>query len=170
MYLIKRLLFVFTFFVCYSSQAQDFIGLTKQRAGKKLERMTGRMKYNALITETDSTLTYSIRDTAVSHYDKALYFDGSGKCYKEVTNTFCGQCYRESTEIPVSKSIFRWAPIDSITFIARPPYRCFLTLNEKSFSWQVDKSDIEKSQYRNLFEEARRAKKAQSKQKKAIGS
>ncbi|MCX6263115.1 MAG: hypothetical protein NTZ47_01050 [Bacteroidetes bacterium] len=62
---------------------------------KTLKKFTTKNHYNAIITETDSSIFFLLRDTTVFNYDKYYHFAMSGLCDLEFSSYSCDSCFRE---------------------------------------------------------------------------
>lgn len=149
------LLISLSLFKISSVYAQGYIDLTKKKALEKLQENRNKIKnIHINISETDSTLAYSIRDSAMQNLDFTLFFDKNGKCYRESNILSCDSCYQKFLGNVLSNKYFRWTKIDSNTYFARFPYHLILTTNAGKDSFEIRRSDLIGKEYRRLVNRA----------------
>ena len=62
---------------------------------KTLKKFTAKNRYNAIISETDSSIVFLLRDSTVFNYDKYYHFSKSGICDLEFSSYSCDSCFLE---------------------------------------------------------------------------
>lgn len=78
------LLLLFNICIAQVALSQGYINLTKEKARKKLEKTKAHnSNTNIVLQESDTTLSYLLRDSAVQNFDLLLFFDNKNRCYKE---------------------------------------------------------------------------------------
>ena len=140
-----------------SAVSQGYINLTKKKALEKLETIRANNKgVNIVISETDTTLLYLVRDSTMKSLDFILLFDQSGKCYKETNKLSCDSCYQILLSNVLSDKYYRWTKIDSNTYFARFPYRLILTTKlDQAFSFEIRRSELSGKEYRKTVKNAK---------------
>lgn len=130
--------------------AQGYIDQTKEKARKKLEKSRAHNAgVNILIEETDSTLSYLVRDKAVQNLDILLFFDNKNRCYKERKVLTCDSCYQKFLNNMLADKYYRWTKINDSTYYARFPYRIILdTRPVGEYTLELKRSDIPGNAYR----------------------
>lgn len=138
------------------SFSQNYINLTKSKSRKNLEKF--KLRYsdlNIIIQETDTTLSYLLRDTSVQNLDIVLSFDKNSKCYKEKFILTCDSCYQKFIANILSDKYYRWTKIDSSTYFARFPYRIICNKKtDKDFAFDIRRSDLAGEEYRKKIRQA----------------
>lgn len=132
------------------AHSQGYIDLTKEKARKKLEKTKAHnSNINILLQESDTTLSYLVRDSSVQNFDLLLFFDNNNRCYKEKKILTCDSCYQKFLNNILSDKYYRWTKIDTTTYFARFPYRIILdTRSEKAFTLELRRSELAGSEYR----------------------
>lgn len=130
--------------------SQGYIDLTKEKARKKLEKTkVHNSNINILLQESDTTLSYLVRDSSVQNFDLLLFFDNKNRCYKEKKILTCDSCYQQFLENILSDKYYRWTKINATTYFSRFPYRIILeTSLAKEFTLELKRSDLAGSEYR----------------------
>ena len=138
------------------SYSQNYIDQSKSKARERLEKSKTKEKnIHIIIEETDNSLAFLIRDTAVQNLDFLLYFDSKGKCYKEKSVFTCDSCYQKFIARVLKDKYSRWTKIDSTTYFARFPFRMMLyTKIEEPFSFEIRRSEMDGKAYRKTVRDA----------------
>ena len=146
------LLLLATVSVITISYSQSYIDATKKTAKESLENTRKLDKeLNININETDTTLTYLIRDSSVQNFDFILYFDKKGKCYKEKNILTCDSCYQKFIQDALSNKHYRWTKINSTTYFTNYPHRARIIFNtkaDKEFSFEIFRSEMTVEEYK----------------------
>ncbi len=130
-YLMKgTFLFIITFCLIQDIYSQGFINSNKSKAKKYLLKHIEKEKINNIITETDTSITFLIRDTSVQNLDLILKFDAQGKCYEELRTLSCDSCYDKILTQTLNEKIWGWEKIDSKTYFSKFSKRLSLSLQE----------------------------------------
>lgn len=138
-----------------SSFSQGYVNTTKSKAKEMLSKYERRTKRHTIIKETDSTITFLLRDSSVQNFDLLLHFDTKDKCDKEVSVLSCDSCYQKLLKLTISNKFYRWVKIGNETYFARFPYRLILkTKIDKEFSYEIRRNDIVGNEYRRNIRKA----------------
>lgn len=148
----KRILLFMLLMSCISTVAlaQGYIDQAKEKARKKLEKSRAHNAgVNILIEESDSTLSYLVRDKAVQNLDILLFFDNKNRCYKERKVLTCDSCYQKFLNNMLADKYYRWTKINDSTYYARFPYRIILeTRQAGEYTLELRRSDMPGNEYR----------------------
>ncbi len=140
------------FGICMSqlSFAQGYIDLTREKARKKLEKTkVHNSNMNILLQESDTTLSYLVRDSSVQNFDLLLFFDNNNRCYKEKKVLTCDSCYQKFLDNILSDKYYRWTKINNSTYYSRFPYRIILeTRLAGEYTLELKRSDMTGNEYR----------------------
>lgn len=140
------------FGICMSqlSLAQGYIDLTREKARKKLEKTKAHnSNMNILLHESDTTLSYLVRDSSVQNFDLLLFFDNKNRCYKEKKVLTCDSCYQKFLDNILSDKYYRWTKINNSTYYSRFPYRIILeTRLAGEYTLELKRSDMTGNEYR----------------------
>jgi hypothetical protein len=140
------------FGICMSQLllAQGYIDLTREKARKKLEKTKAHnSNMNILLQESDTTLSYLVRDSSVQNFDLLLFFDNNNRCYKEKKVLTCDSCYQKFLDNILSDKYYRWTKINNSTYYSRFPYRIILeTRLAGEYTLELKRSDMPGNEYR----------------------
>lgn len=136
--------------------SQGYIDLSKEKARKKLEKTKAHnSNMNILLQESDTTLSYLVRDSSVQHFDLLLFFDNKNRCYKEKKILTCDSCYQQFLNNILSDKYYRWTKINATTYFARFPYRIILdTRLANEFTLELKRSNLSGAEYRSTVRKA----------------
>jgi len=102
---------------CYS---QDFIHLEKGKARNKLEKYREvRKNLNTDIKETDSSLTFLLRDSSIRPLDIILVFDKNGKCKTETHIWNCDSCLQKYKNKVLDDKHYQWNKITASLYVSK---------------------------------------------------
>ncbi len=147
----KIILAVVTLFLLGVAQAQGFINLNKIEAKTDLAKFIAKEKLQTVTTETDSTLTFLIRDSAKQNLDMVLHFDALGKCYKETRRLSCDSCYQKIVNNTLSNKSYQWKKVGDKTYVSKYSKGLVLTmLAEGSFSFVIQRSGLTRKEFKRL--------------------
>lgn len=147
------LLLLFNICIAQVALSQGYINLTKEKARKKLEKTKAHnSNTNIVLQESDTTLSYLLRDSAVQNFDLLLFFDNKNRCYKEKKILTCDSCYQKFLNNILSDKYYRWTKINATTYFSRFPYRIILeTRLAKEFTIELKRSDLARAEYRIIL-------------------
>jgi hypothetical protein len=148
----KIALTIVTLFLLGTIHAQGFINLNKTGSKKYLAKFSTKEKLQTATTETDSTLTFLIRDSAKQNLDLLLHFDALGKCYKETRVLSCDSCYQKMVNNTLSNKTYQWKKVDDKTYVSKYSKGLVLTLlADGAFSFVIQRSGLGRKEYRRQF-------------------
>lgn len=149
------LLFLFKIVLIQSCFSQRFINSTKSKSKEIFLKYEAKNNLKTIVNETDSSLTFLLRDSSVQNLDFILHYDNQGKCDKEKTALSCDSCYHKILDNVIHDKYCRWTKIDNETYFSRFPYRLILKTNgDKKFCYEIRRSDIEAHEYRQKIKNA----------------
>jgi len=148
----KIILAIVTLFLLGIAHAQGFINLNKTGSKNYLAKFSAKEKLQTATAETDSTLTFLIRDSAKQNLDLLLHFDALGKCYKETRVLSCDYCYQKMVNNTLSNKTYQWKKVDDKTYVSKYSKGLVLTLlAEGTFSFVIQRSELGRKEYRRQF-------------------
>ncbi|MBN8782035.1 MAG: hypothetical protein ABS85_09695 [Sphingobacteriales bacterium SCN 48-20] len=148
----KIILAIVTLFLLGIAHAQGFINLNKTGSKNYLAKFSAKEKLQTATAETDSTLTFLIRDSAKQNLDLLLHFDALGKCYKETRVLSCDSCYQKMVNNTLSNKTYQWKKVDDKTYVSKYSKGLVLTLlAEGTFSFVIQRSELGRKEYRRQF-------------------
>ena len=148
----KIILAIVTLFLLGIAHAQGFINLNKTGSKNYLAKFSAKEKLQTATAETDSTLTFLIRDSAKQNLDLLLHFDALGKCYKETRVLSCDSCYQKMVNNTLSNKTYQWKKVDDKTYVSKYSKGLVLTLlAEGTFSFVIQRSELGRKEYRRRF-------------------
>jgi len=123
--------------------AQNYINATKNKSKRNLAFFSKIKKYHTTLTETDTSISFQLRDPTVQNLDIVLHFDPAGRCDREVTVFYCDSCYRKSiNNIAINKQ-YNWRKLNDKTYISETPYLLLWTpLLNIQYAYLLERSDL----------------------------
>ena len=144
-----------TIVLTITGYAQNYINSTKSASKKVFVKYMDRQKYQATINETDSSLTFLLRDPKVQNLDIFLHFDDQGKCDREVQTLSCDSCYHKYLNNILASDYYRWTQVDTNTYFAKSHKRLILTTGlDKPFSFMTRRSTLTNNDYKQRIKNA----------------
>jgi len=138
-----------------TGHAQGYINSTKSASKKVFVKYMDKQKYQATINETDSSLTFLLRDPKVQNLDIFLHFDDRGKCEWEVQSLSCDSCYQKYLNNILASDYYRWTQVDTNTYFAKSHKRLILTTGlDKPFSFMTRRSTLTNNDYKQRIKNA----------------
>lgn len=148
-------LLILLLLIASNSYSQEYILRDKAFAKKSFAKYSVKRKVKTIVNETDTTISFLVRDSSVQNLDIILHYDKLGKCDSEQYLLSCDSCYQKFLKETLSNPFCRWTKIDANTYFARFPYRVILTAKlENSYSYLMEKSKMEGSVYRKIVRES----------------
>lgn len=136
--------------------AQDYVNLTRTVAKNTFAKYAGAQQLQTTTEETDSTITFLVRDPRVEKLDIILHFDGRGKCDIEERHLSCNVCYDEFINNTLNNRKYKWKRINSNTFFARAFSQLIMTVRlHGPLSYLVRRSKLRAAEYRQIIRSAR---------------
>jgi hypothetical protein len=139
--------------LCLANQlfAQGFINCDKPKARKYLSKYIREEKVQTITTETDSSITFLVRDSTVQDMDLVLHFDGSGVCDRELIILSCDSCRENILNEILNKKYFGWTKVDASTYLSKFKKHINLRLHTDGPSFEAIRIDISKREYKRLL-------------------
>lgn len=148
----KIALTIVTLFLLGTIHAQGFINLNKTGSKKYLAKFSTKEKLQTATTETDSTLTFLIRDSAKQNLDLVLHFDASGKCYRETRVLSCDSCYQKIVNNTLADKTYQWKKVNEKTYVSKYSKGLILTMpGEGVFSFVIQRSGLGRKEFKQRF-------------------
>ncbi|MFT3935587.1 MAG: hypothetical protein QM726_18310 [Chitinophagaceae bacterium] len=114
---------------CYSQY--QYIGMHRFFVKKIWKSYAKKDKLNMLETNSDSTVTFSIRDTMVRDMDFIAYFNQKGKCNKVEEIFDCDSCFRLKFNKVLSDTRLRWTKVAEDAYLSEYSKKLLLFKNPK---------------------------------------
>ena len=150
--MIKLLLIAVSFFYCLPTFAQQYINMNRAEVKHALLYFSHDRKFNTITAETDSTLSFLIRDTTTQNFDMLVQFDSSGKCDMELKLLNCDRCYKLSLNSVLSNKKYLWTKIDSTHYVSVFSKHLTLTiLPNTPFAFVIQRINISRKEYRSRY-------------------
>jgi hypothetical protein len=135
-----------------TAYSQGYINSTKLASKKVFAKYTEKQKYHATINETDSSLTFLLRDPKVQNLDIFLHFDKRGKCDSEFQTLSCDSCYHKYLHNILASKYHKWTQVNTNTYFSKSHSRLILTTGlDKPFSFMVRRSTLPASEYKQII-------------------
>ena len=145
-----RLVFIFSLLsFTNTSFSQDYINYDKANAKKYLHKYTVKQKVQTKMEETDTTLSFFVRDTTKYNLDFLLHYDDSGMCDKLVLILNCDSCFKKILNEALSVKRFKWTKVNDNCYFSKYSKRLVLTIqNDVPFSYRIERNKISKEEFK----------------------
>lgn len=115
--------------------SQGFIHLTKSKIKSQFLKYCEKDSLICTITEKDSALILSVKDSSVLPVDYFCYFNKKGKCIEEITKLCCDSCSEKFIRSWLESKRINWYAIDANNYISGMGKNLsFNIINSSSFS------------------------------------
>jgi hypothetical protein len=145
-------LFLLTFTITLTAHSQGYIHMSKVQVKKQLERYTTKENLQTIITETDTTLSFSVRDTSVQNLDILLSFEESGKCIKQQTKLSCDSCFQKFLNPLLNNKRYKWTRVNERTYVSGFSKKRLLVTDATNHSYSISLLDISRTKYKEMLE------------------
>lgn len=150
--MIKLISLIITLWLTQHSFSQGFINSDRSEAKNYLSKYIKEEKLQTTTIETDSTITFLVRDTTVQNLDLVLHFDESGKCDKELRILTCDSCLEKTLNETLNKNNLGWTKVDSKTYLSKFKKHLKLRLHiVNATSFEIVRIDLSKKEYKQLL-------------------
>lgn len=146
-------------FLVAESNAQGYINQKKRYVKKEAKKRykKNRVKFQTL--ETDSTLTFLIRDSSLQPADYIIAFDKNNRAYKETVKFYCDSCFQKHVKSIFAQKILRLTKVDENSYYTRFPFRMILNYpTPEPFTTVFHRSEIKGKLYRQTVRNALKSK------------
>ena len=154
-YFTMKVLTLFTVALMLSSycSAQIFFnGNTRHVIKKNLTAKIKKNKFNAAISETESTLLYLLRDSTVQNLDYYFQFSESGRCNKEIITLSCDSCFQKYKQALLGNSFLRKVQVNDSLYYGHYPLLHMMEIKTRhNFMLEVTTSSITKHEFREML-------------------
>lgn len=149
----RLLLFIFSLlFFTKTSFSQDYLKYDKANAKKYLHKYTVKEKVQTKMEETDTTLSFFVRDTSKQNLDFLLHYNESGICDKEELILSCDSCFKKILTETLSVKRFKWTKVNDNCYFSKYSKRLVLTIqNDIPFSFRIERNKISKQEFEQLI-------------------
>lgn len=153
-YFTMKFLTLFTVALLLSSycSAQIFFnGYTRHAIKKDLTAKIKKNKFNATLSETESTLLYLLRDSTVQNLDYYFQFSESGRCDKEIITLSCDSCFQKYKQALLGNSFLKKVQVNDSLYYGHYPLQHMMEIKTGSnFILEVSSSPISKKEFREM--------------------
>jgi hypothetical protein len=156
-YMRKIALFLLLNILTHYVFSQHYVNSTRSATKKMFTKYIHKEKYQATISETDSTLIFLLRDPKVQNLDIFLHFDYRGKCDSEIKTLSCDSCYQKYLDKILSNKYFSWTKVDSNSYFSDSRHRLILTTgHDNPFSFMIRRSLLTVSEYKQIIRNSKK--------------
>ena len=149
-----KVLSLFILALLLSSQCTGqifFNGFTRQAIKKTVNAKFKKYKYNATLTETESTLLYLLRDSSVQNLDYYFHFSESGRCNKEIITLSCDSCFQKYKQALLGNSFLKKVQVNDSLYYGHYPLQHMMEIKTRhNFMLEVSTSSITKQEFREM--------------------
>ena len=139
--------------LCSQCTGQIFFnGYNRQAIKKKLNAKTKKNKFNATLSETESTLLYLLRDSTVQNLDYYFQFSESGRCDKEIITLSCDSCFQKYKQALLGNSFLKKVQVTDSLYYGHYPMQHMMEIKTRqNFTLEVSTSSITKQEFREML-------------------
>jgi hypothetical protein len=128
-----------------------FNGFTRHSIKKTVNAKFKKYKYNATLTETENTLLYLLRDSAVQNLDYYFQFSESGRCEKEIITLSCDSCFQKFKNSLLGNSFLKKVQVNDSLYYGHYPLQHMMEIKTRhNFTLEVATSSISKKEFREM--------------------
>jgi hypothetical protein len=128
-----------------------FNGFTRQSIKKTVNAKFKKYEYNATLTETEYTLLYLLRDSAVQNLDYYFQFSESGRCKKEIITLSCDSCFQKFKNSLLGNSFLKKVQVNDSLYYGHYPLQHMMEIKTRhNFTMEVATSSISKKEFREM--------------------
>ena len=150
-----KVLSLFILALLLSSQCTGqifFNGFTRQAIKKTVNAKFKKYKYNATLTETESTLLYLLRDSSVQNLDYYFHFSESGRCDKEIVTLSCDSCFQKFKKSLLGNSFLKKVQVNDSLYYGHYPLQHMMEIKTRhNFMLEVSNSSVTKQEFREML-------------------
>jgi hypothetical protein len=109
-----------------------------------------------IISETDSTIVFLVRDTSVQNLDIILHYDKAGRCFKEYTKLPCDSCLNKFLKRTLSDKRYKWLKVSDTEHISKFSKKVLLKKNTGAdYSYTIHRFAMTKQEYKDLLKKVK---------------
>lgn len=100
--------------------SQNFIGQSKPAVIKRLQaEIRKNDSLQIILTDTGSTVHYSVKAGKVQPADFIYGFDENGKCQSEKIKASCDSCFKKYLQKALDQKKYKWKKINENQYVSR---------------------------------------------------
>jgi alanyl-tRNA synthetase len=134
--------------------SQGFISLKRNTVKKQLIRFYNKQPVTFSISETDSSITAIVTDTAEKNTSRfSYYFKQNSRCYKETGDGDCGHCFQKIISDAKMVKRYKWKKISNDFFLSKPIWNLALMRSNPDlpFSYMIVKNYLKRTDHQRLY-------------------
>ncbi|MEI9810789.1 MAG: hypothetical protein WDO16_24575 [Bacteroidota bacterium] len=134
--------------------SQGYINLSKKQVRRALtKQVSANDTINILLTETDTSLHYSVRDIKMSAADFIYLFDKKNKCNAEIVIAGCDSCFTKYLQKAVTQQNTGWKKLKENMYISKFSKKMLLEIpaNNTPHSFIIRRMKWDKQIYQTLL-------------------
>jgi hypothetical protein len=141
--------FLFLYCHCFS---QDFMLIKKAKVKEKVADFYSKKNIKTTVTETDSTITFLVSDTAYSPATIIYYFNQKGKCYKEIHMGNCQECFQKLFSDRTNQKRYSYKRTGDHQFVSKPFWNLTVIVHEtQPYSFSIIHGYHNRNQQKKLY-------------------
>jgi hypothetical protein len=132
-----------------NAYSQNFININANKVKRKFNEYNKTFDGGGgKIVNTDSSISFLLRDSLMKPLDIDVYFDETGLSYKEIVTYQCDSCYQKHFASVLNSRFFKWVKVTEGVFITMLPSKYILTQNpNKPYSSILQKLEITNQEF-----------------------
>jgi hypothetical protein len=148
----KTVLFICSLIIVGNCFSQGFINLKKAWVKEQLAQYVSSYKLKTTTHETDSSVTFLIRDSSVKPLDVIMHFDHNGKCDEETHISSCDSCIQKYIANILNDKAARWMKISNLEYVSKYSLKLIFELDPTNpLVYYIKRDDFTRKQYKQLI-------------------
>jgi hypothetical protein len=150
-YCMKKHLLILSFLLLISTTgfSQIFVDQSYKRVESRLQRDFKNDK--VIVTKTDTTIIYLLRDSTFSPMDLYCSFDAKKNCFFQKLSFDCDSCYHKFTKQILAAKAFNWQNISPEHYVSNYYEHLLLVTDDKNRFYTITLVHYTRDEYKQLF-------------------
>ncbi|MFM6926630.1 MAG: hypothetical protein ACKOU7_14075 [Ferruginibacter sp.] len=137
----------------YTSFSQYYILDKRSKIKKNIEKYYEEHNNKYVVTETDSTLTYMLRDSLFLPATNTFYFNNLNRCIRQDVIFSCDSCLQKSITESLGNKFIKWKKAGAYSYYAGFPYNVLMEPVKENGLFTMRYTHIKRKDLKNNKEE-----------------
>jgi len=147
------LLFFFLTATCYNSFSQYYILDKRSKIKKSVEKYYAEHNHKYVVAETDSNLTYILKDSLFLPATNTFYFNNINRCIKQDVIFSCDSCLQKSIRESLDNKFIKWKKAGIDSYYAGFPYNVLMESVRKNGQFMMRYTHLRRKELKDHKEE-----------------
>ena len=147
----KRYLSIITFLLLFASTGygQVFVNHSSWLVESRLKYAF--KKHKTIVTQTDTSLTYLLRDTLTRPLDIYCSFDKSKNCIFQKMSFDCDTCYHKFLKGELAEKKYEWQSIGGSRYLSKYSKHLLLVGDDKKLYYTLSLFNYTEDEYKKIL-------------------